>query len=119
FAFADVGGLHLPASMKYVVSNVAAEVDGKSVVFSIDDFIVNGAKVPLPKSAIHENVVSPEAQALMTKYEQLVYRAAAHGLVTASGRVAHEVETSPMRYRFTFSAPRFVLVSLLSQKPGT
>jgi hypothetical protein len=82
-----------------------------SAAFSIDDFVLNDAKVALPKVVLHENSVTPEAQTLMDAYARIVDRPIAHGLVTASGDVVPAGE-KPVRRRFSFTAPLFLAVTL-------
>jgi hypothetical protein len=96
--------------MKWMSSNVQGVT--RPVVLAVDDLVVNGAKVALPKVVLHENEVSPEAQALLDAYARRVHRPSEHGLVTASGAVMPDGVKAPLRRAFSYSAPLFLKVTL-------
>jgi hypothetical protein len=108
-AFADVSGLHVPVSLKWMMSNVPGVK--RPLLLAVEGFVLNGAPVASPKVALHDNQVTPEAESLMSAYARLVYRPVEHGLIAASGDVVPE-GPKPLRRRFSFFAPLFLSVTL-------
>ena len=113
YAYSDVAGMRLPLSMKYVASNLGAEFDGKAIDFTVANLVVNGKKVETPSSPFHVNDVTADAAKLLAAYGPRVCRPADHGLRSASGAVTTGEPQSPIRCRFSFSAPRFLSVTVL------
>jgi hypothetical protein len=117
--YASVGGFELPVS--WTVTYALDPKTMKRFRFFVDAAVVNGVKADLPRPWIHERRVSPEAKAMLDRWDSLVYRPTDHGLASASLDLVAVGTRTPTRTTFEIAPPSHVAVTRhtgLSTGPG-
>lgn len=102
-SYADVNGVHLPVS--WSMTYVSDLKTSRRLTFYVDDLVVNGEKVDLPKPWLHENKVTPEAQAALDRFKALVDKPADHGVTSATFDLVVGSGADAPRASYEFSAP--------------
>jgi hypothetical protein len=100
---AEFGGFHLPISWSTTYATGPKSM--RTFRFYVDNAVVNGAKVTLPRPWIHESRVSPEARAMIDRCERLVDRPADHGFASATFDLVTTGAKTPARTSYEVTAP--------------
>jgi len=111
--YSTLGGVDLVTSYDFEASGADGKQEmAKRCTFALVDVLVNGTKVDVPKPAVQERRISPEARAAIDRYLQRRYVPSEHGLRTLAGRVVPTGADPLPTTRFTWSPADQVVVTL-------
>jgi hypothetical protein len=111
--YATLGGVDLVTSYEFEASGTDGKQEmAKRCTFALVDVLVNGTKVDVPKPAVQERRISPEARAAIDRYLQRRYVPSEHGLRSLAGRIVPTGADPLPTTRFTWSPADQVVVTL-------